>query len=100
MNEILEIIIFYSEVAGLCLIFYLIASLICRNVSYSGTKKKYLKPLLASLICFLFFLTYGLADNYLDIQSRVLAPMWFILFPLSLIFSIIFSILFFRKTQQ
>jgi len=99
MDEILEVILFYSETAGICLIFYFIASGICANVKYSGAKKKYLKLLLASLICLFFFLTYGLADNYLDLKSRVLAPMWFLLFPISVILSIIFSILFFTKKR-
>jgi len=64
-------------------------------MNYEIKKRSFLRVLLASLICFLFFLGYGLLANNFDFKIEILDGLWFLLFPISSLLIVIFSTCFF-----
>lgn len=99
-EDIFKTLLFLLEVAIICIVCYYLAHKICYSTKYKGEKKAYLKVLIANIICFLFFLIYGLLENHFYLGIKFLAPIWFLLFPVSLIFGIIFSYLFFSTKND
>jgi MFS-type transporter involved in bile tolerance (Atg22 family) len=94
-EDIFETLLFILESALIYFACYFFANKMCYSVKYKGEKRAYLKILIANVVCFLFFLIYGLLDNYFGIKVKFLAPIWFLLFPISSLLIVIFSILFF-----
>jgi len=99
-GNIFGLVIIYLESAIIYFICYFLASKICSSVKYKNAKRGYLKILVASIICFLTFLIYGLLDNYFDIEIKFLTPIWFLLFPLSSCLIIVFGFLFFYSKNK
>jgi hypothetical protein len=102
MNDMIsiigEILLFIIEVAIVSIIFYFVASRILSKKKYNGVNKGRKTVFLSSVICFLFFLVYGLVDNYLDFKVRLLAPLWFFFFPLSVVIILVYGfLLIFKK---
>jgi hypothetical protein len=97
---ILDILFVLSKAAVIIAICYLITLKISSYFRYESLKRRYFKILVSSIICFIFFLTYGLLDNYYDLKNKSLAELWFLLFPISVLFIVIFSVLFFSIKRK
>jgi hypothetical protein len=99
-NEILFNITFYSLLILIPWACFLIAKPITARFSYPNAKGRFLRLLLASLICFLFFLAYGLVANNTDFSIEILNPLWFLLWPLSSLLSIVFLFCFLLTKKE
>lgn len=95
MKDIFYMLLFLLKAAVIYLAFYFLAFIICSFTKYTGDKKTYFQILMANIICFLFFLIYGLLDNYYYVRINFLIPIWFFLFPLSFLLMVFFAFLFF-----
>lgn len=73
---------------------------ITNKTKFIGEKKLYLRLSIASLMYLLFFLSYGLLDKKLELPSVVLASLWYLLFPASILFTILFFILFLTTKKE
>ncbi len=97
----MQTLIIFLESIVIYAVCYLIASLICSFIKkYNKIQKKNLLLIITNAICFVFFIIYGLADNYLDARIEFLEPLWFLLTPISFIGLIYYSISFFASGSQ
>ncbi len=100
MNKVLDVLLFFGEAAGIYAVCYFISLKISHYSKYRNEKKQYFILFLASIICLLFFITYGLLDNYFDIEIRMLTPLWFLLVPISTLLTILYFFAFVLKKND
>jgi hypothetical protein len=100
MNDILDLLWYVLKCAVVYISCFALAILFCRRVMYSKEKKNYLIFIVTNAICFIFFLAYGLLANHYYIRAKFFAPLWFFLFPLSLVLLLVFLYLFFTTNDK
>ena len=100
MDNSLDTITLVAVGCVIYLVCYVLAFFICRKAKYSLNKKKDLIGLMTNAICFIFFLVYGQLDNHNYIHITILQGLWFILFPISLLFILIFTVSFLAKRDK
>lgn len=86
-----DIMFFLFKASLIVIVCYWLALKVCNR--YELKKRRYLKILYTNIFCIVLFLIYGLLDNYCGIKNKSLAELWFVLFPVSIILIIVFSIL-------
>ena len=91
----LERIVYYILMVLIPYVAYYISKIVVNKTKYIGKEKLYLTLIGACLICILFFALYFLLVKVFDISIKVLNPLSFSIIPFSILFIIIFSILFF-----
>jgi hypothetical protein len=99
-HDIIATLLFILESAIICLICLFCAVGISYRTKYIGEKRTYLRILIASLVCFFLFFSYGIIENYFGLGFKLLAPLWYLLFPSSLIFIVISLYLFFSTNDK
>lgn len=99
-SSILITLWFLLESGVIWLVCFFFSSKIISRTKFIGEKKTYLRVSIANIICFLFFLIYGLLDKYYGVTSKILAPLWYLLLPTSLLFGLIFLYLFFSTKNR
>ena len=92
---IIERLIAYALLVLIPLICYFLAGKLLFRSKHKGKIKRYLTILIASLICFLFFIVYSILANEFDLSVKILNPLYFVLVPISFLSIVIFFILFF-----
>ena len=97
---IIERLIAYILVVVMPLVCYFLAGKLLLKSKHQGKTKRYFTILIASLICFLFFITYGIFANEFDLSIKILNPLYFILVPISFLSIVTFSILFFNNKNK
>ena len=97
---IVERLIAYALLVLIPLVCYFLAGKLIFKSKHKGKIKRYLAMLIASLICFLFFIVYGILANEFDLSVKILNPIYFILVPISFLSIVIFFILFFVNRNR
>jgi len=97
MNEVLDAIPLLTVGCVIYLACYFLAYFICKKANYAFKKKKDLIGIVTNGICFTFFLAYGQLDNHGYVHITILQGLWFLLFPISLLFILIFGVSFLIK---
>lgn len=96
-TQMYSMLLFWLAGVVILLVCYCLAILITFKARFTGEKKSYLRGLITNTICFVFFLIYGLEDNVGPDTFTFLAPLWYLMFPGSLIFMLFFLVLFLTK---
>jgi len=101
MNDTIQTILLLLGGIAIYVLCYVISSKICSNIKkINAVQKKKLRSLITNGICFIFFITYGLLDNYCGITVVPLEALWFILTPISFLGLIWYTIAFFTSGQR
>jgi hypothetical protein len=101
MNDTIQTILLLLGGVTIYVICYIISSKICSYIKkINVVRKKKLRWLITNGICLIFFLTYGLLDNYCGIRVVPLEALWFILTPISFFGLIWNTIAFFNSPRS
>ena len=99
-DYIIERIFTYILVILIPLVCYFLAGKLVVRSKYTGKIKRYLIMLIASLVCFLFFIFYGMIANTFDVSIKLLNPLYYLLVPVSFLSILAFSMLFFLHKNR
>lgn len=91
---IIERLIAYGLLGLIPLVCYFLAGKLLFRSRHKGRIKRYLVILVASLICFLFFIVNGILANEFDLSVKILNPLYFVFVPISFLSMVIYFILF------
>ena len=101
MNDTIQTVLLLLGGTFMYFVFYITSSKICSYIKKinPGQKRK-LRWIITHGICLIFFLTYGLLDNYYGVRVVPLEALWFILTPMSFLGLIWNTISFLKSAGQ
>ena len=101
MNDTIQTILLLLGGIAIYAICYIISSKICSYIKKDNlVQQRKLRWLITNGLCLIFFITYGLLDNYCGVRAVPLEALWFILTPISFLGLIWNTIAFFNSARR